>query len=200
MKSWTKAVLISEAVLVAAVTASPAWAGGIKGKVAVQGIRSAENIAVYVDAIPGKDFPAPAQHVVMDQKDLKFVPHILPVLVGTTVDFMNSDPVAHNVFSPDGEKYNLGTWPQGATRAYTFKQAGVYAQLCHVHPEMEGFIVVLQNPYFVLAGEDGKYELKNVPVGSYTLVAWNEKMEAGRVEVTVRTGETTPADIELKRK
>ena len=71
--------------------ASAGHAGDIKGKVTAQGMKSAENIAVYVDAIPGKEFPAPAQPVVMDQKNLKFAPHVLVVLKGTTVDFLNSD-------------------------------------------------------------------------------------------------------------
>src|ERR1035438_5613701 len=78
--------------------ASAGHAGDIKGKVTAQGMKSAENIAVYVDAIPSKEFPAPAQSVTMDQKNLKFAPHVMVVLKGSTVDFLNSDSVGHNVY------------------------------------------------------------------------------------------------------
>jgi len=80
--------------------ASGSHAGDIKGKMTVLGMKSAENIAVYVDTIPGKEFLAPAQSVLTDQKNLKFAPHVLVVLKGTTVDFLNSDPVGHNVYWP----------------------------------------------------------------------------------------------------
>ncbi len=116
MKTTFRSALISTAV--ALLLAGSARAGEIKGKVNVQGLRSAEHIAVYVDAIPGKDFPAPTQHVTIDQKQMKFVPHVAVVLKGTTVEFLNSDPVGHNVYWPSisGNKklaHNMGTWPKG---------------------------------------------------------------------------------------
>lgn len=156
-------------------------------------------VLVYLEKVKGK-FPPPKKHAVLDQKDMKFIPHVLPILAGTTVDFLNSDSVAHNVFSPDGEKYNLGTWPKGKTRSYTFKKTGVYAQLCHVHPEMEGFVVVLQNRYFAMADADGKYKIGKVPPGTYTVVAWNERMAPKRGKVTVKAGKTVKLDFKLKRK
>jgi len=95
-----------------------AFAGEIKGKVTAQRMRSAENIVVYIDAIPGKSFTPPAKHTLEDQKHMAFVPHVLVVLKGTTVQFLNSDPVGHNVYWPSvsGNKklaHNMGTWPQG---------------------------------------------------------------------------------------
>ncbi|PYU68524.1 MAG: hypothetical protein DMG49_15805, partial [Acidobacteria bacterium] len=114
---------LAEAIWISIGLAGVGHASDIKGHVAVQGLRSPDNIAVYVDAIPGKDFPAPAQHTVMDQKGLKFVPHVLVVLKGTTVDFLNSDPTGHNVYWPavSGNKklaHNLGTWPQGQVKSF----------------------------------------------------------------------------------
>src|SRR6266481_2064194 len=76
------------------------WANEIKGKVSVQGIKSAENIAVYVDPIADKKFDAPKDHVVIDQRKMAFIPHVVAVQQGTTVDFLNSDPVGHNVYWP----------------------------------------------------------------------------------------------------
>ena len=118
-----------------------AWAGDIEGK--VTGMKG--HSVVYVDAIAGKTFPAPKEHPVMDQKGLVFAPHIMAVLQGTTVDFLNSDSVNHNVFwtAIGGDKkagHNLGTWPKGEKRPYTFDKAGVVPVLCNVHPDMAGYV------------------------------------------------------------
>jgi len=155
-------------------------AGDIKGKVTVQGLKSAENIAVYLDTIAGKDFPAPAQSVTMDQKSLKFAPHVLVVLKGTTVDFLNSDPVGHNVYWPSisGNKklaHNLGTWPQGQKKSFQFNDLGGAPLLCNVHPEMAGYIVVVPTPYFAVTEKDGTFDIKDVPPGHYMLITWSEE-------------------------
>ena len=139
-----------------------ATAGDIQGKVTASGIRSPENVALYVDAIAGKDFPAPAQHAVMDQKSLKFVPHVMVVLKGTTIEFLNSDNVGHNVFWPSvgGNKklgHNLGTWPQGVKKSFTFADLGAVPLLCNVHPEMSGYVIVVPTPYFAVTDKDGHY-------------------------------------------
>lgn len=200
MKSWMKVVLISAAVLVVMLSTNRSWAGEIKGKVAVQGLRSAENIAVYVDAIPGKDFPSPTQQAVVDQKKMAFIPHVLVVQKGTTVEFLNSDPVGHNVYWPSisGNKklaHNLGTWPQGQKKSFQFNDLGAASLLCNVHPEMSGYVVVVPTPYFAITGKDGSFEIKDVPSGKYTLKAWSEegKPSAQIVEVTSGT-----ASVELK--
>jgi plastocyanin len=171
-------------------------AGDIKGKVSVQGLRSAENIAVYVEAIPGKNFPAPTQPAVMDQKNLKFVPHVLVVLKGTTVEFLNSDPVGHNVYWPaiNGNKrlaHNMGTWPQGQHKSFQFNELGVAPLLCNVHPEMSGYIVVVPTPYFALADKSGEFEIKNVPAGHYTLATWSEDGKPTMQAVDVTAGTVT---------
>lgn len=102
-------------------------AGDIKGKVSVTGLKSAENIAVYIDAIPGKKFDAPAQHVSVDQRDMKFIPQTIVILKGTTVDFLNSDHVAHNVHwsSIGGDKalaHNLVTVSPGQKKVIPVRQ------------------------------------------------------------------------------
>jgi plastocyanin len=172
-------VTLAAAIWISIWMASAGRAADIKGHVAVQGLRSPENIAVYVDAIPGKDFPAPAQHTVMDQKGLKFVPHILVVLKGTTVDFLNSDSTGHNVYWPavSGNKklaHNLGTWPQGQVKSFQFNDLGAAPLLCNVHPEMSGYVVVAPTPYFGVSDKEGNFQIKNLPPGHYTLVTWSE--------------------------
>src|ERR1700675_4204065 len=123
----------------------PLAAGDLHGKVTCKGVRDSADAVVYVAAIAGKTFPAPKEHAKMDQANLVFSPHVLPVLVGTSVDFLNSDAVLHNVFSPDAcaGKFNLGTWPKGQTRSYQFKTDCVATLLCKVHPEMEAFVVAV---------------------------------------------------------
>src|SRR5215471_681216 len=127
-------------------------AGDLHGKVACKGVRDSANAVVYLDAIPGKTFPAPSEHLKMDQANLLFQPKVLPVLVGTTVDFLNSDAVLHNVYSPDAcaEKFNLGTWPKGQIKSFEFKKECVATLLCKVHPEMEAFVVASPTPYFAV--------------------------------------------------
>jgi len=159
---------------------SATQAGEIKGKVSVQGLKSAENIAVYVDAIPGKDFPAPTQHVIVDQKQMKFVPHVVVVLKGTTVEFLNSDTVQHNVYWPSisGNKklaHNLGTWPKGQSKPFQFNDFGWAPLLCNVHPEMSGYVVVVATPYFAVTDKDGNFVIKDTPAGKYTLKTWSEE-------------------------
>jgi plastocyanin len=134
------------------------------------------DLVVYISSAPGT-FAPPSAHLHMDQKKMMFTPHVLPVVVGTTVDFSNSDAVAHNVFSPDNEGYNLGTWPKGESHSYTFKKPGVYNQLCSIHPEMLGFVVVLQNPFFAVSQKDGHFSIPNVPPGQYVLKVWGEKLK-----------------------
>jgi plastocyanin len=165
-----------------------ASAGTISGK--VSGV-SGESV-VYVDTIQGKTFPAPSEHPVMDQKGLLFQPHIMPILVGTTVDFLNSDKVAHNVFWPSlmqGSKKlpgkNMGTWPQGEKRSFKFDQPGVASLLCNVHPEMAAYIVVSPTPYFVVTDKSGSYKIENVPDGQYNVVAWHEGAKSQAKPVAV---------------
>ena len=177
--------LIVAAVMTLTLAAS---AGSISGK--VSGV-SGESV-VYVDTIQGKTFPAPSEHPVMDQKGLLFQPHIMVVQAGTTVDFLNSDKVAHNVFWPSlmqGSKKlpgkNLGTWPQGEKRPFKFDQPGVAALLCNVHPEMAGYMVVSPTPYFAKTEKDGSYKIENVPDGSYNVVAWHEGAKTQSKAVSV---------------
>jgi plastocyanin len=168
-------------------TAAALSAGTITGKVSGAPGKS----VVYVDAISGKTFPAPEKHVLMDQKGLLFQPHVLAVQQGTTVDFLNSDTVAHNVFWPaiSGNKklgHNLGTWPKGEKKSYKFDQPGVVPLLCNVHPEMSGYIVVSPTPYYAETDASGNYKIANVPDGSYKVTAWHEGSKPSTKDVAVK--------------
>jgi len=169
---------LSKAFVIALASGLAAFGGTISGKVA--GGRGPA--VVYIEAIPGKTFPAPAKHIVMDQKSLLFQPHILVVLQGSTLDFLNSDNVQHNIFWPavSGNKklsHNMGTWPKGETRPFKFDTPGVIPLLCNVHPEMSGFVIVSPTPYYVESDAAGVYKIDNVPDGSYTVTAWREGMK-----------------------
>ena len=178
-------------------------ANEIKGKVSVQGIKSAENIAVYVDAIPDKKFDAPKDHVTVDQRKMAFIPHVVAVQQGTTVEFLNSDPVGHNVYWPSisGNKklaHNLGTWPKGDKKPFQFNDQGVASLLCNVHPEMSGYVVVVATPYFAVTDKDGNFEIKNVPAGKYTLKTWSEDGKPTTQAVDVSAA-TTTVELTVKK-
>jgi plastocyanin len=168
--------------------AVPLIAGEIHGKVTAKGLRDSSDAVVYIDKVPGKTFAPPSVHGRMNQKSLQFLPHVLPVVVGTTVDFLNSDSVLHNVFSPDAcaDRFNLGTWPQGQSKSFTFKKECFVALLCKVHPEMEGFVAVLPTSYFAVTSPNGSYEIKDVPDGTYTVKVWHPRLKPAQKSVVVK--------------
>ena len=189
------------AVLVAQMGSVSGAGTSITGTVKVTGLATSADVVVYIQEAPGT-FP-PGKLMEMDQLKMQFLPRVIPVVAGTAVKFLNSDPTPHNVFSPDNEKYNLGTWPKGQSRDYAFTKCAktpcVYTQLCRVHPEMEGYVVVLQNPYFAVTDKDGRYEIGNVPPGSYTLGVWHTKSKAQPKPVTVDASKPAAVDFVLAR-
>jgi plastocyanin len=193
-------LLLSAAVIGTGRTPAAAGGGTIEGTVKTGATTTADAI-VYIQHAEGSFTPAgPAK---MDQKSMKFIPAVLPILVGTTVSFLNSDPTQHNVFTPDYEKYNLGTWPQGQTKDHVFAKCAkapcAYVQLCRIHPEMEAYIVVLQNPYFAVTNGDGHYRIENVPPGAYSVGAWAAKGKAPVKAVTVDPAKPAAVDFALGR-
>ena len=182
--------------LLVIVFATASLAGTIEGKV------SPGKSVVYVDVIAGKTFPAPSAKPVMDQKGLVFSPHLMVVQQGTTVEFLNSDTVQHNVFWPSisgnkKEGHNLGTWPKGEKKAFKFDTPGAIPLLCNVHPEMSGYIVVSPTPYFAETDASGNYKIDNVPDGKYNVVAWHEGMKLQTKPVDVAG--TGKADFTLSK-
>ncbi len=194
---------VAFAALLVVLLSPPLWAAdaSITGTVKATGLSSNADAVIYIQQAPGTF--KPPEPVTMDQAKMQFIPHVMAVVAGTTVKFLNSDPTPHNVFSPDFEKYNLGTWPQGKTKEHTFDKCTkfpcAYTQLCKVHPEMEGFIVVVANPYFAVSDKDGHYTISGVPPGSYQVGVWHPKLKGKPQAVTVEAGKPAVVDFTLGR-
>jgi plastocyanin len=173
-------------------------AGSISGEVITRSPKHRANVIVNLEKVPGS-FAPPSRPAEITQKGIQFVPRALAILKGTTVNFLNEDPVAHNVFSPDHEKYNLGGWAKGEVKSRTFSSSGVYHQLCNVHPEMGAVIAVFDNPFFAVTGADGKFEIRGVPPGTYAIHAWGEKFSDSSQQVTVPAGGSAAVKFEAGR-
>jgi plastocyanin len=176
--------------------AALAEGGTIKGKVDATPPKWLEDTVVYLKEVPGTY--APKSHA-LDQKGMRFLPHVMAIVVGDTVKFLNHDTLVHNVYSPDGEGYNLGSFKQDEERTYTFSKAGTYSQLCSIHPEMLGYVFVGQNPYAAPVDKKGAFEIKNVPPGTYKLSVWNSHLKAADKSVTVAAGKTLDESFSIKR-
>jgi len=173
--------------------------GTINGSVKAKKAKYLRDTLVYIENVTNSFVP-PQEHAVMDQKNMAFVPHILPLLKGTTVDFLNSDMVQHNVYSPDAiaDNVNLGTWLKGEVRPFTFNKLGVAAMRCNVHVDMLAYVLVLQNPYFARVNNDGSFSITNVPEGNYVVKLWNERYKAEDSQVEVKANTTSTIAFELK--
>ncbi len=187
------------AAALACALALPALADGgtITGKVAATPAKYLAETVVYLKSVPGTWAP---HKVSMDQRGMKFIPRVLTITQGDTVDFLNNDHVAHNVYSPDGEGYNLGTFKQNEDASYTYKKPGVYTQLCSIHPEMLAYVFVGQNPYASTVDASGHYAIQGVPPGTYQLAVWNgSKLKTADRTVTVTTGKPSEVNLTIQR-
>jgi plastocyanin len=170
--------------LVALAAAAPATAGTVTGTVTVRGAPAGDAV-VYLEG--GRAAAAPAGRVTMDQRNLSFVPAVLPVVRGTVVEFTNGDDVQHNVFTPSraGGRFDLGTYSRGQSRQVTLAEAGEVVVLCNIHMEMEARILVLDEPTFAVTGPEGAFTLRDVPPGRYRLRLWKKGWLAHEEPVTV---------------
>lgn len=186
------------------ITPAVTYAGDLTGTVKTKGARDSRDAVVFLKGVPGK-FPPPEKHAVMDQKNLQFIPHVLPILAGTTVDFLNGDDVLHNVFTADKtfDRFNLGSWPKGEVRGYTFDaECDVICTpviLCNVHPEMEAYVVVLKNPYFGVTDKDGKFAIKGIPAGEYEIGLWHQKLKGEVSKVAVPDSGSVTVELNMHR-
>lgn len=183
--------------LAAAFAAGPALAGGtIAGKVEATPAKYLEETVVYLKEVPGS-WP-PRTHA-LDQKGMKFLPHLLAITVNDSVRFLNSDGVDHNVYTPDGDGYNLGMLSKGRSVERTFPKPGSYSQLCSVHPEMLGYVFVGQNPFSAVVGKDGRFKIEKVPAGTWKIAVWNPQLKAAEQPVAVADGKTAEVGFSIRR-
>jgi plastocyanin len=218
------AALLSGLILIVpliAPAAAQAPAGVIRGRVEVRRAPAAErrpNVnalgmhadhdrpdlrrsVVYLETAPSRAFPdAEPQRATMDQRNETFVPHVLAITVGTTVDFPNSDKTYHNVFSLRGPRpFDLGRYAAGRSRSVRFDRPGIVRVFCEIHSHMSAFILVFNHRYFAVTSADGRYQISGVPPGRYTLLAWNEgSVRESRSVLMPEDGGSVEADFVVR--
>jgi plastocyanin len=155
---------------------------------------------VYLDSAPRRAFDeVEPGHAVLDQRDERFVPHVLAITTGTIVDFPNSDRIYHNVFSLSKPRsFDLGRYAAGHSKPVKFDRPGVVRVFCDIHSHMNAFILVFSHPFFSLTDTDGRFRIDNVPPGTYNLVAWNEGVSSEPKAVTVPDGGEAELDFMLR--
>jgi plastocyanin len=180
--------------------AVPAAAGTITGKVDVldrggRPARDLTNVVVYVDGPKVKPRPVTEK---MSMKGKAFIPHVVAVPVGGTVEFPNDDPIFHNVFSVSGEnRFDLALYKRPKSGTQTFHHPGVVKVYCNIHPQMSAVVVVRDNPYFAKVNADGTFAIENVPAGRHVVKAWHERAGEAAAEVTVPASGGVNASLSL---
>jgi plastocyanin len=172
---------------------APAGMTVVKGTVSLRGGAFSGDLsaadAVVILHAPTAGTPAPGRATI-DQRGRRFIPRVLVVTAGTTVDFPNNDDTHHNVNSPSPvHRFDLGLYPPGQTRSTTFEKPGVARIRCTAHPDMEAYVVVSDSPYVSAVAKDGAYHIDGVPAGTWEIEAWHPDLESVRKPVTV------PADV-----
>jgi plastocyanin len=177
--------------------------GIVKGTITVAG-KPTDDVVGSLEGAPTAtakvQLASKPKKAVMDQKEMKFIPYLLPVVVGTTVDFPNHDTNWHNVYSKGGPKdFDLGLYAPGKTRSMRFDKPGTVRILCNAHPNMEAFIVVKEHPYFSAADKGGNYRIDRVPLGKYRIQVWHPQLGITEAPVElVRDGEVLDVNFDLK--
>jgi len=155
---------------------------------------------VYLESAPRGAFESgESGHAVMDQRNETFVPHVLAIMTGTTVDFPNSDKFYHNVFSlSKPARFDLGRYPAGRFRSIRFDKPGIVRVFCDIHSHMNAYILVFSHPFFTLTDQEGRYRIDSIPPGSYNVVAWNEGTASDAKPVLVADGGAAEQDFSIR--
>ena len=174
-----------------------AGAGPLKDEtVVVDPAGHLQNVIVYLESAP----PAPATSpppVTLDQVNCRYVPHVIALQTGQTLHVTTSDPTLHNVHGSCAlnDPFNFALVAPGQSKDLTFSEPERFPVRCDVHPWMKAYIQIFPHPYFAVTAPNGSFEIKNVPAGSYTLVAWQEKYGTLKLPVTVEDGKAVPASF-----
>lgn len=193
--------------LPAAVRAADASGYGIvKGTITVGG-KPAPDAVVSIEGLSPDQIKNQMAHTkpqkkVIDQRNLKFIPTVVAIMAGETVDFPNNDKTWHNVYSKGGANdFDLGLYASGKTRSKKFAKPGVSRILCNAHPNMEAFVVVKDHPFFSTTDSRGNYEIKNVPLGKVRVEIWypNFEVRSDNIEI-VRDGQVFALSVDLKKR
>ena len=190
-------LVVALAVGFVAVRVDAAAPSAVRGTIVVKGAKSNADAVVTLEA-PGLPLAPTPEPMKIDQKGFRFLPHVTVVQTGSAIRFLNNDPEPHNVYSPEG-RYNLGTWPTGDTKDYTFKKPGIYTQLCNIHPDMLAYVVVVDTPHFAVTDATGAFLIRNVPPGKYKLIVWHEKKDGLEQDVEVLPGKPLKLDLVLEK-
>ena len=208
MKSLMSWLLVGVLIgLPSAVRAADASGFGIvKGTITVGG-KPAPDAVVSIEGLSQDQIKAQMAHTkpqkrIIDQRNLKFIPTVVAIMAGETVDFPNNDKTWHNVYSKGGANdFDLGLYASGKTRSKKFDKPGVSRILCNAHPNMEAFVVVKDHPFFSTTDSRGNYEIKNVPLGKVRVEIWypNLEVRSDNIEI-VREGEVFALSVDLKKR
>lgn len=169
----------------------------VSGSVFLPKNRPAAQAVVFLE---GGVKAKPLSKVVIDQRNKQFIPRILAIPANTLVEFPNNDSIYHNVFAYyDAKKFDLGMYPRGAKKEVRFEKVGVVAILCNVHPEMSAFIYIVDTPFYAVTDNRGKFQIKEVPAGEYTLNGWHESGVTFSQKVIVKAGSGASFELNLAR-
>jgi plastocyanin len=153
--------------------------------------RERRGSVVYLETAPRAAFESDDERrATLNQRDERFVPHVLAIVAGTWVDFPNNDRTYHNVFSlSKGNEFNLGRYASGRSRAFRFERPGVVRVFCEIHSHMSAFILVFAHRFFAVTDDDGRYRIDGIPPGTYTLAVWNETVQGDPPRRPITIGE-----------
>jgi plastocyanin len=155
-------------------------------------------VAVWLEAEDRKPHGDAPRVVRMIQHGKQFVPHLLAIPVGTTVEFPNFDPIFHNAFSNiDGQPFDVGLYPPGTTRQVLFRRAGIVRLFCNIHQSMSAVIVVAPTPWIAISDETGSYSLKGVEPGRYTIHFFHERATQQTLDALTRKIEVPAGTMTL---
>lgn len=160
------------------------------------------NVVVYVsDGLAGKTFEPPQQPAMLEQKGCQYKPHVLALQARQKLDVVNSDETTHNIHpTPNNNREWNMTQPHGMPLEQSFAREEIAISVkCNVHPWMKGYVAVLKHPYFAVTDKDGKFDVKDLPPGTYTITAWQEKLGTQMQKITVGAGENKTLDFVFKQ-